>query len=124
MSTTGTPRKVTLDGVTFDVMGDANFDQKKGRFENEGIATSGKTVQKKMARTQNVESVGLQCNEDEAEVLKALSERTDNYPMSYTTAANATFRTTGFIDFEGHDTESGLATVKLIPGTSEGWAKF
>ena len=33
--TTGTPKKVTLDGLTFDVMADANFNQIKGKYANE-----------------------------------------------------------------------------------------
>ena len=124
MSSTGTVKKVTLAGVTFDVMSDANFDQKKGRFENEEIVTSGKIVQKKTARAQMVESVNLQCSEDEAEVLRALSERTSAFPMSYTTAAARTFRATGFINFESHDTETGLAVVKLVPEDADGFVLF
>lgn len=124
MSTTGTVKKVLLDGVSFDVMADANFSQVKGKYTNEEIETTGKIVQKKTIRAQKVESVNLQCSEAEAELLKTLSERDTAFPMSYTTASSKTFRTTGFINFESHDTEAGLAVVQLIPRDIDGWALF
>ncbi len=46
-NTVGSIEKVTLDGITFDVMGDANASATKGKYENENIPTSGKNVQKR-----------------------------------------------------------------------------
>lgn len=123
-NTVGTPEKVTLDGITFDVMGDANFSAIKGRFENENVPTSGKNVQKKTARSQNVESVTLQCNAEEAELLKELSERKSAFPMSYETAAGDVFRSNGGINFGSHETESGTATVTLLPEDRDGFVAF
>jgi len=120
----GTARRVTIDGITFDVMGDANLSQIKGKYTNEEVVTTGKIAQKKTLRAQKVESVNLQCNGEEAEELKALSERTGSFPMSYETAATDVFRTTGFINFENHDTEAGLAVIQMIPDTIDGWAAF
>ena len=124
MSAVGSVKKVSIDGFTFNVMGDANFDHKKGRFETEAVVHSGGNTMSKKFRAQNVESVGLQCDAAEAEVLKELSERLTNYDLSYTTANDDIFRAVGNIDFEGHDTEKGLATIKMIPESIDGWTPF
>lgn len=124
MSVTGSIRKVTLDGVTFNAMGDANLSQIKGAFTNESLPTSGKNVQKKTRRPQNVESVNLQCDSEEAELIKALSERTSNFPMSYQVANGDVFRAVGFINFENHDTENGTAAIVMMPESIDGFTLF
>ena len=96
--TTGTPKKVTLDGLTFDVMADANFNQIKGKYSNEAVPTSGRNVQKKTLRPQNVESINLFANGQEADLLRVLSERSGNFPMSYETVSGDVFRAVGFIE--------------------------
>ena len=123
-NTTGTIKKVTLDGTTFDAMADINLNQIKGKYSNEEVVTTGKIVQKKTLRAQKVESTNLQANGEEGEAIKALSERTGNFPMSYETAAGDVFRAVGFINFEGHDTESGVAVIQMIPESVDGWAAF
>lgn len=122
--TTGTPKKVTLDGLTFDVMADANFNQIKGKYSNEAVPTSGRNIQKKTVRPQNVESINLYANDQEADLLRVLSERSGNFPMSYETASDSVFRAVGFIDYEGHDTEKGLAVIKMTPESVDGFALF
>lgn len=124
MSTVGSVRKVVIDGFTFNVMGDANFDQMKGMFETEAVTHSGGNTMSKKFRPQNVESVGLQCSTGEAEVLRELSERLTNYDMSYTNANDDIFRCVGQINFESHDTEKGLASIKMIPERRDGWVPF
>lgn len=120
----GSMRKVTLDGVPFNVMADANADQKKGKFDTEGVPTSGDTIMQKTYRAQTADSIGLQANNAEADVLRVLSERINNFPMSYTTADGSTFRAVGQINYEGHNTEKGLATIQMIPESSDGFAVF
>ena len=86
---TGTRKKVTINAVPFDVMADANFTQNNSKFENEGVPTSGRTLQKKVARAQRVESVTLATNEAEDDLLKVTADRTDKYPISYELASGA-----------------------------------
>lgn len=124
MSVVGTPKKVTLDGTVFDVKADANFNQIKGDSTNEEVVTSGRTIQKKTKRSQKIESVNLQADDEEAAILKDLSQRTFSYPMSYTLASGSIYRAVGFINFEGHDTETGQAVIQMIPESSSGWALF
>lgn len=120
----GSVKKVTLNGLTFNVMADANFNQVKGKFTTEAVPTSGGNIMQKTFRPQNVESVNLQCNAQEAEQLKELSEIASNFPMSYETAGSDVFRAVGTIDYEGHDTEKGVAVIKMLPESADGWAAF
>ncbi len=124
MSVVGTVKRVNVDGVPFNVMADSNFTQNNSRFENEGVPTSGETLQKKTARVQSVESVSIAASEDEDNSLKELADRNDTYPLSYETAAGRVYRTTGFIKYENRETESGTTKLQLIPSSADGWQLF
>lgn len=119
---TGTLRKVTLDGVTFDVMADTNVSEIGNAWQNEGVPTSGRNIRKMTRRVEAREGVVLACNGAERELIKALADRTDDFPMSYETAAGDVYRAVGFIEFENRETEEGRATVQLIP--RNGWDSF
>lgn len=124
MATTGTPRRVTLDGVTYSVMADANLSRMKGRFENSEVVTTGGIHKKSTLRAQKVESVSLFATEEEAEALKLLSERESNFPMSYETANGDIFRAVGFIEFASHDTDALLAEIMMVPESVDGFVLF
>lgn len=121
--TTGTPRKLTLKGQTFDVMADANFSQILSRWENENIPTSGDNVHKMTRRATNVESITLRTpDESQADSLKSLSEERDDFTMSYTTASGAVYRASGRIEFENRETETGTSTIQCHP--TRDWSLF
>ena len=123
-NTVGTLKKITVDGITFDVMADANITQKNSPFENEGIPTSGGTMQKKTRIAQAAESIAVATNVDEDKLLADTAARTDKYPMSYQTADGSIYRTTGFIIYENRETESGTTTIQMIPSDADGWKLF
>lgn len=120
----GTPRKVTLDGITFDVMADANFSEMGSGNEKEGVPTSGRTLQKITKRSKTVESVTLACNGDERSVLEELDSRLVNFPMSYENAAGDVYRSVGFIWFENRETENNSATIQMHPAEDNKWEAF
>lgn len=119
----GTLRKVTIDGITYDVMADTNVTETGSAFENEAIPTSGKNMKKMTRRPENRESVVLACNGDERELLRAAADspRT-NIPLSYETAAGDVFRADGWIEFENRETEENRATIQMHPRTE--WDQF
>lgn len=119
---TGTPRKVTLDGVTYDVFADTNIKATVSAFENTAVPTSGRNMRKMVKRPQSREGITLVANGAELEALQSLAERLDDFPMSYETAAGDVYRATGFIEFESHETEENRATVMLHP--RQGWESF
>ena len=120
--TVGTIRKVTLDGISFDAMADANISEVGSRYANENVPTSGRNLRKMTRRSENREGVVLACNGSERTVLKELAERTTDFPMSYETAAGDVFRAVGGIEFETRETEESRATIQLLPRDS--WDSF
>ena len=118
----GSIRKLILDGTTFDVPADANISETGGAFENESIATSGRNMKKMTRRPENREGVVVMANGAERDLLKALSERVDDFTMSYTTAGGDVYRCSGWIEFENRETEELRATIQLHPRTS--WDAF
>lgn len=118
----GSIRKVTLDGVTYDVMADTNITEVGSAYENESVPTSGRNIKKMTRRPENREGVVLACNGAERTLLKELAERTADFPMSYETAAGDVFRAVGFIEFENRETEENRASITLMPRL--GWESF
>ena len=119
---TGTLRKVTLDGVTYDVFADTNISATPSSTENTAVPTSGRNMHKKVRRVQSREGVTLVANGAEQEALQVLADRLDDFPMSYETAAGDVYRAVGFIGFETHETEENRATVMLHP--RQDWDAF
>lgn len=118
----GSIRKLTLDGVTYDVMGDADIKEVGSGYENSMLATSGRNILKKVKRVEDRDSVVVACNGAERDALKALADGTKDFPMSYTTAAGDVYRATGTIEFVSRTTAENKAEIKLLPrGT---WESF
>jgi hypothetical protein len=118
----GAIRKVTLDGITFNVFADANIKEVGSAWENSDIPTSGRTMRKMVKRSEKREGCVLACNGAERDILKELSERTTDYTMSYETAAGDVYRCTGWIDFEARETEENRAAITMWP--RESWEAF
>lgn len=118
----GSIRKVVLDGISFDAIMDTNISETGSAYENDRIATSGKSFKKMTKRVEKAESVVLKANADEKELLKGLAERLDDFPMSYTTADGSVFRTKGSIEFEGRETMENRATIQMHPADT--WEIF
>jgi hypothetical protein len=122
MSVVGTPRKFILDGVSYDLKADANITYNASAYENEGIATSGKTLQKKSKRVQTKESVTLSVIPAEVEELKKKSDSLASKTMAVTYADGSTYRATGQVNFESWESDEGTATLTLIP--DKDWTPF
>jgi hypothetical protein len=111
----GSIRKVTLAGLTFDVMADTNITEIPSNYENENVPTSGRNMKKMTRRSQDREGVVVACNGSEFNNLKTLAESTIPFTLSYENMAGDTFRAVGGIEFENRETEEGRASLKLLP---------
>ena len=118
----GSIRKLTLNGVTYDVMHDANINEIGSGYENTAIPTSGRNIRKMAKRVQLRESVIVAANGNERDALHALADGGADFPMAYTTAAGDVYHATGFIEFVKRETEENRAELKLIPRTK--WESF
>lgn len=119
---TGTLRKVTLDGVTYDVFADTNVSAIGSQFENTPVPTSGRNMRKMVKRVTTRDGITLVANGAEQQALKALADGLDDFPMSYETAAGDVYRTTGFIEFATHETEETRASIMMHP--RQDWEPF
>lgn len=120
----GTPRKVVLNGVTYDVPADANFTLNLSGYETEGQATSGRTMFKMTKKVKSTDSVTLSTNHDEADELRGLAESLADITMSVEYADGTVYKCSGKINYESFESESNKSMITLIPSDSDGWTKF
>ena len=107
----GTPRKVTIDGLTYDVTGDADITI-NSPTEKEGMPTSGRSMMKVTGKSPDIESVTISASPEEHEVLMQVHERLDSVPMSVTFADGSVYRAVGHINLESYTSADNIATLK------------
>ena len=118
----GSIRKVTLDGVTYNAAADANLSATGSAFENSGVAHSGGNMRKMVRRVKVVDGVTLIVNASEQDQLEVLAGRPTDFPISYETADGSVFRCTGWIEYEKVESEENRASVKMFPRVK--WSSF
>lgn len=119
----GTLKNVTIDGISYDAIADADVTQIISRFTNESIASSGRKMLKKTVRPQTREGIVIICNPSEADVLKNLADSTrNNIPLSYTLADGSVYTAEGWIEFESVTTMENRGTLKMYEKTD--WELF
>ena len=121
MSKSGTPRKVTLDGQTFNVASDANFAQTPAET-TEGVRHTGGTMFKTTLNVENLESVTLITTGQEYEDLKSLGKRDINFSMSYELASGDVYRAVGHINLDNRESEENRVDIVMIPDGA--WEPF
>jgi hypothetical protein len=118
----GSNKSFTVDGITFDVMADANITEVFTGFENSMIPTSGKHMYKKVKRVEIREGIVLATDAAEREQLKSFAESLDILQLQYVNAAGDNFQCEGAIEVENNETEENRTTVQGLPqGT---WTLF
>ena len=118
----GSNRKLTIEGISYDVAADANFSEMLSSFENSMIPTSGKNMRKMMKRVQTREGVVLITDADERIQLQSVAESIDDVKLSYQNAAGDEFKAEGTIEVEVNETEDNRTNCILLPrGT---WTPF
>ena len=121
MSKSGSPRKVTLDGQTFNVAADANFSQTPP-VTIEGQRHTGGTMFKTTDEVENLESVSLITTGAQFRDLKDLLKRDVPFSMSYEEASGDVYRAVGMINFDPRETETNRVDVMMIPDGE--WEEF
>ena len=120
--TSGSILKLTLSGITFDVMADSNFNQTGSQTENDRIPTSGNSFPKKTKRIMKVESVVIKADPSTRNFLESLADAIKDFSMSYKTADGSVFRAKGSINYENVESEENRATIQLHPNAK--WEPF
>jgi hypothetical protein len=118
----GSIRKVTIDGITYNAAADANA-SKTPTATKEGIPHSGGNMMKITKAHGSVEGLTLILTESEYETLEAVRDSLESKTLSYTTAGGAVWRTQGGINLDNYETEENRCDVMLIPETGT-WDLF
>lgn len=111
----GSNRKLTIEGVSYRVAGDANFSEMISAFENSMVPSSGRNMRKMVKRVATREGVVLLTNADERIALKSVAESIDDVKLSYTNAAGDTYKAEGAIEVETNETEENRTNCILLP---------
>lgn len=120
--TAGTLRKAMVDGLSYDIMADADITEIPSNILNDTIPTSGRNLRKMTKRSETREAFTIACNPAEQAILKAQSEDTASVPLSYTKADGSKYTCTGWIEVESVTTMDFKATLKMYPETT--WEVF
>lgn len=118
----GSIRKLTIEGISFDVAADANITETFTAWENSMIPTSGGSMRKMVKRVPMREGIVLVTDADEREVLKSFAEGLDLVKVTYTNAAGDSYRCEGTIEIENNETEENRTSVQVHPQGD--WTKF
>jgi len=116
----GTPRKITLDGITYNWVADADITEELGK-EVEGIATSGQTSFKTTKKVP-IRSGEILVEDGDFESLKSTFNKNESYPMSYENSEGSIYRATGRINIENRTTVENRVPITLIP--DDDWTPF
>lgn len=114
MAVSGSIRKVTLAGVTYDVKADSDPTH-VGDVNTEGIRHSGGTLMKKELMVANIESVDLIVDSTQELNLRALALQEENFPMSLTYADNSVKSAEGQIMIENRTAQENTMPITMIP---------
>lgn len=125
MSTSGSIRGVTIDGIQYRVNGDGDGTFKFSPFETEGIATSGDTTMKMIIVSPNVEGLPLSVDADEIDSLTATAAKTSDYPLSVAMADGTERKAQGRVMIGDYSNADAKVEVTLIPKNAlRGWERF
>ena len=87
-----------------------------------GVATTGRTLQKRTKRVQTLEGLVIACSAAE---MVSLAEKADSLPdktFSIELADGSVFKASGQINFENYTSAEGKANIQLIP--TNAWTPF
>lgn len=114
MATSGSLTKVVINGITYNVAGDANA-AKTPTKTKEAVPHSGGNQIKIMKQHGNVESLTLIVSPTEYQQLETVRDLLTAAPLSYTLADGSVWTTSGHINLDNHESEENRCDVTMIP---------
>jgi len=111
----GTVISFTADGSTFFPTADADLSDGKPKYDTSTEMSSGRAFHKMVRQSQEAEGLTLKVTSDENELLIALNDRIDPYPLSYKNAAGDVYKGQGHVKIsEPRKAQSGNVGVVLL----------
>lgn len=118
----GSLRKVTIDGIPYNVAADANV-ALNDRLEKESIPHSGGNMTKRTLAAAMAEAVKLIVTPSEYDVLRNQAQGDGDIPLSYEMADGSSFRTQGEVNLGPFQTDDSSCEVTFLTSTGE-WEIF
>ena len=123
MSVAGTPKKLMLDGESFDVIAAAEFTLDRTKFKKEQIETSGEPIVKLKKNTQIAEAE-IACNSKKYESLMNKVNSLADITISFTLADGSVYKGKGQVEAEAWAAQDNKTKIKMIPTAADGWTAF
>ncbi len=123
----GTLGEVRIDGSLYHVKAESDATFMGGSVENAPIPHSGGTAQKQTRRPDSITGIILELEPGEHDRLKARNDKAakkPGYPLSVTDSEGNTYKSSGFINYQGMTNMENTGTVDLIPMVKEGFTLF
>ncbi len=112
--TAGTPRKVIISGVPFDVLADCNPTSNLAERKTESVATSGLPIQKATRQTPYIKGVDVKATIAEFSTLSALAEGPTSIPLVVVFADASTLAGVGRIALSDHEGANNKVTIDFL----------
>jgi hypothetical protein len=120
----GTFKKVIIDGINFDVKADNDAALIGGAYDNASIPHSGGNEQQKVRRATGLTGLTLTVSALQDEQLNNFQKRTRNYPLAYVDVKGNTYRTVGFINYQGMTSSENTGTLDMFSKDADGFTLF
>jgi hypothetical protein len=111
----GSIRRMTIEGVSFDVAADGNLSDLMSEYENSMIPTSGLAMQKKTRRVPVIEGVVLITDGGSKDSLVNYSDGLDVLKFSIEYASGDIKKANGIINIESDESEENRTTISIHP---------
>lgn len=116
MGVSGSIRKVTVDGITYNAAADINAAKTPTNLK-EAVPHSGGNMIKITKQHGNVESLTLLATPTEYETLEGTRDNLVAVPLSYELADGSVYRSQGHINLDNYESEENRVDVTMIPET-------
>ncbi len=123
----GTWKKTRFDGNSYEIKAESDATLMGGSFENAPVPHSGGSAQKQTRRSDSITGLILVLTAEEHERLKKLNDRPvkkPGYSLSITDNEGNTYKSSGFINYQGMTNMENTGTLDLIPMVKEGFTLF
>lgn len=120
----GTLRQVIVAGIKLKVSADNDAKLPGGKYKNEPVPHSGGAEQKKVKVSGSITGINVIITALAHEQLQQINDRTDEYQLSLVDIQGNTWRTTGFIDYDGRQTADNKGSLDMHPTDEDGFVLF
>jgi pyridoxine/pyridoxamine 5'-phosphate oxidase len=115
LNVAGTPKKLTIEGISFNLAADVDIEQIFTQFENTAIPSTGPAMRKMVKRTADSNGFVILTNADERKSLKLFAEATSPVQFTWENRAGDTSRCLGIIEITNNQTAENRTTVNVMP---------